>query len=151
MEFFLLVLAPAISAIFLIISSIGGVFLQGEKILKDKINIFLFFITLLIILITFYQTFWGEIPYRGWVPTLSWIGLFNWIPLFFCFIGFQPLLDSKDSRRNISLIFLLGTVPLIVSGFLQYFFKIYGPFDIFNGLVIWFSRPYNPMRVNWII
>ena len=138
---FLLVSAPAISSIFLILSSFGGVILQRKEILKDKYNIFLFFTTLLIILITSYQTFFGEIPYQGWTPYLSWIGLFNWIPLFFCFIGFQPFLNSRDSRRKISLIFLLGTVPLIISGLLQYFFKVHGPFETLNGLIIWYSRP----------
>ena len=138
---FLLVSAPAISSIFLLLSSFGGVFLKRKEILKDKYNYFLFFITLLLLLISSYQTFFGEIPYEGWVPSLSWIGLLNWIPLFFCFIGFQPFLNSRDSRRKISLIFLIGTVPLIISGILQYFFKVHGPFETLNGLVIWYSRP----------
>ena len=139
-----LVSAPAISTIFLIFSSIGGFILQKGKILKDKFNIFLFFISLLILSVTTYQTFFGEIPYISWTRSLSWIGLFNWIPLFFCYIGFQPFLNSKDSRRTISLIFLLGTVPLLISGLLQYFFKVYGPFEALNGLVIWYSRPLEP-------
>ena len=95
----LLVSAPAISAIFLIIAALGGVLSQKGKILKDKFNIFLFFISSLLLSVTIFQTFLDEIPYIGWTPSLSWIGLFNWIPLFFCFIGFQPFLNSKDSMH----------------------------------------------------
>ena len=29
---------------------------------------------------------------------------------------------------------------LIIDGFTQYFLKWYGPFEIFNGLIIWFQR-----------
>ena len=86
----------------LIFSSIGGLILQKGKILKDKFNIFLLFISLLILSVTIYQTFFGEIPYVGWKHSLSWIGLFNWIPLFFCFIGFQPYLVKIEQRLLIS-------------------------------------------------
>ena len=40
--------------------------------------------------------------------------------------------------------YYIGTIPLLVSGILQYFFKIYGPFETLNGLIIWFSRSLGP-------
>ena len=36
-----------------------------------------------------------------------------------------------------------GSIPLIFTGLGQYFFKWYGPFEILNGLIIWFQRPLN--------
>ena len=42
------------------------------------------------------------------------------------------------------LLLLSGSVPLIISGFLQVFFDIHGPFNIFNGLIIWFQREGEP-------
>ena len=71
----------------------------------------------------------------------SLIGLANWIPLFFCFIGFQPYLKSSEDRKLIMKIFVAGSVPVLISGFSQFFFKLYGPFELFNGLIIWFQKP----------
>ena len=36
---------------------------------------------------------------------------------------------------------LTGTVPLIFSCALQYIFKIYGPFETLNGLIVWYQEP----------
>ena len=38
----------------------------------------------------------------------------------------------SKSRKKILLLLLSGSVPLIISGFLQVFSEIYGPFNIFN-------------------
>ena len=59
----------------------------------------------------------------------------------FFFLGIANL-----SKHNIfKTIFLLisGSIPLIFTGLGQYFFKWYGPFEILNGLIIWFQRPLN--------
>ena len=53
-------------------------------------------------------------------------------------------LKTTKDRRQISLLFIFGTIPLLISGILQYFFKIYGPFETLNGLIIWFSRSLGP-------
>ena len=74
-----LVSAPAISTIFLIFSSIGGFILQKGTILKDKFNIFLFFISLLILSVTIYQTLFGEIPYESWTNSISFKILSSYI------------------------------------------------------------------------
>ena len=55
-------------------------------------------------------------------------------------MGIQTYLDSPKSRKIILLLLLSGSVPLIISGFLQVFFNIHGPFKIFNGLIIWFQE-----------
>ena len=53
--------------------------------------------------------------------------------------GFQPYLQLK--RLLVSRVFIAGTIPIIFSGISQYFLKIYGPFKILNGLIIWYQRP----------
>ena len=75
---------------------------------------------------------------------MNWVSLFNWIPLFFCIWVFKPYLDSSKSRKIILLLLLSGSFPLIISGTLQVFFDIHGPFNIFNGLIIWFQREGEP-------
>ena len=72
---------------------------------------------------------------------LSLIGLLNWIPYFVCFWGFQIYLSSKYLRKKFILLIISGSLPILVMGLSQYFFKLYGPFSIFNDLIIWFQRP----------
>ncbi|MCR8542616.1 MAG: O-antigen ligase family protein [Prochlorococcus marinus XMU1427] len=74
---------------------------------------------------------------------VTWIGLFNWIPFFWIFWAAQGLLETKKDRNDFSLILIIGTIPVIISGLGQYFFNWTGPFTIFNGLIIWYQRPIN--------
>ena len=73
--------------------------------------------------------------------SLTWIGLANWIPFFWCFWGFQPFLNSDKKRKIAGIILLSGTLPVIVTGIGQSLFGWYGPFEVFNGLVVWYQRP----------
>ena len=141
---FLLLSAPAISVIFLIPSALVGLGNRKKSLLKEKLNYFLIISSIIMFLSCVHNSFKINFPYESWSPSLSWYGLANWIPLFICFLGFQPFLDSIKERREISLLFLFGTIPLIVSGILQYFFKVYGPFETLNGLIIWFARSLKP-------
>ena len=90
------------------------------------------------------KSFPDNFPYETWSPSLSWYGLANWIPLFIFFLGFQSFVDSVKARRQVSLLFIFGTFPLILTGILQYFFRVYGPFQLLNGFIIWFSRSLEP-------
>ena len=74
-------------------------------------------------------------------PFSSLIGLSNWIPLFFCFFYFQNYLDSMKERKIIMKLFVAGTFPVLISGFGQYWFNLYGPLTFLNGLIIWFQKP----------
>ena len=69
------------------------------------------------------------------------MGLFNWIPLFFCFFSFQKYLNTIQERKIIMKIFVAGSVPVLVSGFGQYWFNWHGPLTLLNGLIIWFQKP----------
>ena len=35
---------------------------------------------------------------------------------------------------------MIGSVPILISGFGQYLFNWYGPFEFLNGLIIWYQR-----------
>ena len=74
-------------------------------------------------------------------PKFIWIGLINWIPYFWSFWAFQYFTFHPDQRKNIGLVLLSGTVPVIISGILQFFFKVNGPFIFLNGIITWYSRP----------
>ena len=102
---------------------------------KDKWNYSLMIISVLMIA--------GSIgAYSGW---LAWIGLANWIPFFFLFWGFQPYLLTVESRKRCALLMLIGTIPVVITGLGQLWFGWEGPWQLFNGLIVWFvARNGNP-------
>ena len=57
------------------------------------------------------------------------------------FFGRQTFTNSQDKRRRFALFLISGTFPLLITGFGQFFFDWTGPFEIFNGLIIWYQRP----------
>ncbi|KGG14515.1 Lipid A core O-antigen ligase related enzyme [Prochlorococcus sp. MIT 0602] len=99
--------------------------------MKDKWNWGWIFISVLMIMGSF-----GA--YSGW---LAWVGLANWIPFFWCFWGFQPYLITSHSRKRSAFLLLLGTLPVIFTGIGQIWFGLKGPWEIWNGLIIWFIAP----------
>lgn len=141
---FLLLSAPAISVIFLLPSIIISLRQRKESFLKEKLNFCLIITAIFMIISCIHNSFPINFPYDSWSPSLSWYGIINWIPLFIFYFGFKSFLKTSKERRQISLLFIFGTIPLLTSGILQYFFKIYGPFETLNGLVIWFSRSLGP-------
>lgn len=68
------------------------------------------------------------------------IGLLNWLPFFIIFIIFQKYLKTVEDRKLFSKILISSSIPVIISCILQYGFKIYGPFETLNGLIIWFQK-----------
>lgn len=73
----------------------------------------------------------------GW---LAWIGLANWLPFFWAFWGFQPYLASAPARRRLALWFVVGTVPVLVTGLGQMLLGWSGPLQLFGGAVIWWVQ-----------
>ena len=65
----------------------------------------------------------------------------KWIILFLSFATFQQYLITKKQKVVFARCFLLGSLPILLSCFLQYFFKVYGPFEMLNGLIIWYNKP----------
>ena len=140
---FLLFSAPLVSSIFLIVSIIVGFFLQKSFFFKDKFNLFLIFVSFLMLMsCSLFPISEEAIIYesKSGLSTNPYIGLVNWIPLFMSFWGFQFVLDSKKKRQICAISLLCGTIPLLFSGFSQYFLNWYGPYQLFNGLIIWFQK-----------
>ena len=72
---------------------------------------------------------------------LSWLGLFNWLPFFFCFWGLQPYLLTPERRKKCAFWLVLGSLPVLITGFGQLWLGWEGPWQIFDGLIIWFVSP----------
>ena len=138
---FFLPSAFSISAVFLLISLILNSLINEENFFKDKLNIFFFFGSFLLIVSSIMHDYRSN--YLSYDPnsSLSWIGLANWIPFFWCYWGFKPLLNNSEKRKKTSLILLSGTLPVVITGLGQSFFNWDGPFEIFNGLIVWYQRP----------
>ena len=152
---FLLVSAPFIAVFFFLVSLIYGLFLKSKEILKDKWNYLFLIASLLMIFISLIHSLdfnnlsilvlgidGGKVEEKiiNWDSFSSLIGLSNWIPLFLCFYAFQPYLSSSNDRKTVGILFVTGSVPVLIAGFGQYFFNWYGPFETMNGLIIWFQR-----------
>ena len=136
----LLAAAPSISFLLLTISSIFGSLNRRENYFFDKYNIpFLLASILMIIncvLITINANF-----INNQSSHLAWIGILNWIPFFWCFWSFQIYLKNRMLRIQAAKCFLIGSLPVLFSGFTQHFLGWYGPYEILNKLIIWYQRP----------
>ena len=142
---FLLVSAPVLSSFLFLFSILISSYKNYKNFLSDKYNYPFFLASFFLIIsvsLSTLETFSNKIS--GWSNYLNWVSLFNWLPLFFCIWAFKPYLYSSKSRKIILLLLLSGSVPLLISGYLQVFFDIHGPFKIFNGLIIWFQREGEP-------
>ena len=131
-----------IGIIFLIPAAIIGSKLNKKNYFEDKINIGFFTCGLFITVSALLQKFVLVNQYSEiWDSNLTLIGLANWIPFFWIFWAIQPYLESKKQRERTAKIIIFGTFPVLVSGFGQYFFNWTGPWEILNGLIIWYQKP----------
>ena len=138
---FFLPSAPSISFLFLLISSFFSIKYNFNKLAKDKWNLTFIYSAILLPIIPLFQKD-NLVPLiNNWDKSLTWIGLSNWLLLIYCFLAFQFFVNTKEDRKIFAKTLIAGSVPVLISGFLQYFLKIYGPFQIFDGLIIWFQRP----------
>lgn len=139
---FFLPTALPIAGIFLVVGLIFSLLKDKFIIFKDKIN-FSIIISIFLILLSTAYNFYSQIP-NGTETTRNfflWLNLFNWIPTLLCFITFQNYLQTKEDRLKFSKYFIAGTIPVIVSCLFQLNLNIHGPFEIFNGLIVWFQKP----------
>ena len=120
-----------ISYIFLLVALFEGSFSRRDLYWSEYWNYPLLIISFLMLV--------GCIrAHTGW---LAWIGLFNWIPFFWCFWGLQPYLTTLERRRKCASLLVLGSLPVLITGFGQVWFGWEGPWQIFDGLIIWFVSP----------
>ena len=140
---FLLFSAPALASFFLLKSLLISIFTIKKNPFHDKINILLILISFLMVLSCSLYKFnyrEGYPDYESNLSTAPFIGLMNWIPLFFSYIGFQHYLRDKKDRLICGISLMSGSIPILISGFGQYLFNWYGPFEFLNGLIIWYQR-----------
>ena len=155
---FFLPSAPFLSILLFLIILVTSFFKDKFEILKDKHNQIFVLSALLMIIISCINVLnfdqliieashWDSISNSEGITILktnridSITGLANWIPLFLCFFIFQKYLNTLEERKIIMQLFVAGSVPVLVSGFGQYWFNWHGPLTLLNGLIIWFQKP----------
>ena len=139
---FFLFSAPLIASFFFILSLLLS-FLIKKNLLLDKINLLLISISILMLGSCIIFQFNSDnlfIDQTSKFYTHPLIGLINWIPLFISFLGFQNYLKTKKNRFICCMSLIFGSIPILISGFGQYLFGWYGPFEFLNGLIIWYQR-----------
>ena len=146
---FLLPFALFWSGIFLLIASITSIH-NNKKIIFQKSNYILYVFLLSLIFINFITYFnfdnliiqFNIEKYESFNFNKNniWIDLFNWLPLIFLYLGCQKYLDNPLKRIKAAKYLIFGTIPVLLSIFLQ-MLNIYGPFKILFNTVIWYQRP----------
>lgn len=139
---FFLPTAPPISIVLLLIASFSTCLKRKINFFQDKWNYPFFAAGFFMIISCIFNSIFSKhnllIEYKR---DLSWLGLSNWLPFFYFFSPFSTYLESKRLRKLSAKILICGTMPVLFSCINQYWFKIYGPFETLNGLIVWFQRP----------
>ena len=120
-----------ISYVFLLVALIKGTLKRNDFYWKEYWNYSLVIITFLMVI--------GCI--RSHIGLLAWLGLFNWLPFFLCFWSFQPYLLTPERRKKCATCLVIGSLPVLVTGFGQLWLGWEGPWQLFDGLIIWFVSP----------
>ena len=60
------------------------------------------------------------------------------------FISIQDFLRTSSQRLKVSIYLFSGTIPVLITGLGQYFFKWEGPLILGNGLIIWYLKEIEP-------
>lgn len=134
--------ALPISIFFLLISTFIALTQNGQKYFLDKWNIYLLLLSFLMILSYVYKVFTINDDTIIHLIKGSWVDLFNWLPLFLIFYAFQSYLANSKQRILFCKALLIGSIPVIFSCITQYWFKLYGPFSTFFGLITWYQKPF---------
>ena len=139
---FFLPSAPFISAILFLFCLTIIFRFKFSEIYKDKWNHPLVLAIIIMIVITlihnvYYINIEDQIKEKifTWSPRDSWLGLANWIPLFLIFMGFQTFLSSSEDRKVCAKYLISGSIPVLLTGFGQYFFDWHGPLYTLNNLI----------------
>ena len=146
---FLLASAPFLSIICILISIFISAFSKNEY----EINKFNSFQNIILIFCSFIFLLNSSISFISDIPSLVGedklkilIDLFNWIPFFIFYFLIKPYLKKSNQREISSFLLLIGTLPVIISGFGQYFFGWDEPMKTLNGNIIWFLKPIDQVK-----
>ena len=142
---FFLPSALAIGSILILISSTISLLVNKENLIRDKWSLILILISFLMLISCLVQTFnYLNKDLYGWKISLTWLGLLNWIPFFYLFITTKKFLETTSQRLKVAILLFSGTIPVLITGLGQYFFKWEGPLIFGNGLVIWYLKEIRP-------
>ena len=143
--------ALPISIFLLLIAAIIFLFKNINDLKNDYLNYFLLLLIILmpISCIISYLNYDPAVINEYWDKLLVertnriniWIDLINWFPLFLIYWTCQKYLQSTKGRIKFAKYIFIGTLPVIVSCMLQYWFEIYGPFKFLFGSIVWFQKP----------
>ena len=134
--------ALPISLIFLLISIIISLKENKKNFLWNKWNIALLVTSIFMILSSFLRLIFPIQSELSYLAKNSWIDIMNWIPLFVSFHSFQFYLKTSTQRILCCKALIISTIPVIFSCISQYWFKVYGPFSTFFGLITWYQKPF---------
>jgi len=137
---FFLASAPSLAFLLILFPVISGLRKNYKNLKKDKLNYLLFGAAFIMISKSIFTSYLGTNEITNWDSILNWAGLGNWIPHFLIYFGSQKFVQNSDQRSLIAKTLILGTVPVIFSCFSQYFLGWYGPYKLFNGLIVWYQR-----------
>ena len=133
--------ALPVGLFFLLISMIISIYINKNNYLKEKWNI-AFFITLILMLFSCLKNYLNsnylDLDIERY---LIWVDFLKWLIFFTIFSSFQTYLKTVEDRYRFAKIFVISLFPIILSCILQDWFKIFGPFNLFDNLIIWFQRP----------
>ena len=141
---FLLFSAPAISALLILFS------LLFKKKLKENSSFEKYWRYLLYLVAFFMILSWiifelsmhtNSLLVNNPLFTEPKISYLNWLPFFIFFFNVEVYLSNDHLRKYFGFFLICSSIPILISGFAQEFFQIYGPKEILNGLVIWYQRP----------
>jgi len=139
---FFLPTSTFLGCLFLFPAGILGSLYNKENYFKSRWNLAFLLCGILMAINTFLQNIILNNDYKDiWEPSSSILGLANWIPFFWLFWSLQPYINSNIKRKYAAMVAISGTLPVLITGFGQYFFEWYGPFSFLNGLIVWYQKP----------
>lgn len=139
---FLLPSTLSIGLLIIFISTVNTLIKYKPNPLSDKWNRYLLIVGALMILSCIVQSFnFSKENVFDLDISLIWISLFNWIPFFYLFWTSQFFLKTSTQKIKAATAIVTGSIPIVIAGFLQYFFTLNGPLKLFNGIVIWYLKP----------
>ncbi len=142
---FLLASTMSIGIILILIASMISLYENKKNIFNDKWSKILIFSAILMTISCLYQTYdYADKDLLGWDISLTWLGLLNWIPFFFLFLSTKTFLKTQNQRFKVAILLLSGSIPVLITGFGQYFLNWEGPLSFLNGLVVWYLKPIEP-------
>ena len=142
---FSLASAMSIGSILILSSSMISLFINKKNFFYDNFSLVLCFNSVFLVFACIFQTYdYINKDLYGWEISLTWIGLLNWLPFIFLFITSKSFLITSSQRLKVALLLFSGSIPVLITGFGQYYFNWEGPLSTFNELIVWYLKEIEP-------